>query len=154
MATVLADRGAYIAAALTICRAYIAAGRPNPADRLASFEGWSDTVRSALIWLGKADCVASMDAARDEDPELRGLRDILSAWVEAIGIGYKYRCTLVDVIALVARQANGQPLWPKLHAAVQAVAGRYGPADAQKFGIWARGRKGRIVGDLRLTNKS
>jgi hypothetical protein len=36
---VLGNRGAYIAAALTICRAYVVAGRPNKAPRLASFEG-------------------------------------------------------------------------------------------------------------------
>jgi phage gp37-like protein len=50
---VLADRGDYIAAALTICRAYLIADRPNKCPKLASFEGWSDTVRSALVWLGK-----------------------------------------------------------------------------------------------------
>ena len=71
VATVLADRGAYIAACLTICRAYIVAGRPAPARKLASFEGWSDTVRSALIWLGKADCINSMETSREEDPERR-----------------------------------------------------------------------------------
>ena len=54
---VLADRGKYIVAALTICRAYCVAGRPNRAPKLASFEGWSDTVRSALMWLGKKDPV-------------------------------------------------------------------------------------------------
>ena len=74
VAKVLENRGAYIAACLTICRAYIAAGRPNRAPRLASFEGWSDTVRSALIWLGKADPVTSMELARAEDPERGELR--------------------------------------------------------------------------------
>jgi hypothetical protein len=50
--TVLADRGAYIAAALTVCRAYFVAERPGRADRLGSYEGWSDTVRSALMGQG------------------------------------------------------------------------------------------------------
>jgi hypothetical protein len=68
-AAVLADRGAYIAAALTVCCAYAAAGRPNPPPRLASFESWSDTVRSALVWLGKVDPVESMELARADDPE-------------------------------------------------------------------------------------
>ena len=56
---VMADRGKYIAACLTICRAYIAAGRPDKLPKLASFGGWSDTVRSALVWLGEADPVKS-----------------------------------------------------------------------------------------------
>lgn len=74
---VLADRGKYIAAALTICRAYFVAGRPDKAPKLASFEGWSDTVRSALIWLGKEDPVKSMEFARQEDPELLELAEML-----------------------------------------------------------------------------
>jgi putative DNA primase/helicase len=45
---VLANRGKYIAACLTIARAYITAGHPGKLSPLASFEGWSDTVRSAL----------------------------------------------------------------------------------------------------------
>ena len=67
---VLADRGKYIAACLTICRAYVLAGRPRKAKPLASFAGWSDCVRSALLWLGRADCVASQELTRAEDPEL------------------------------------------------------------------------------------
>ncbi len=62
VATVQADRGRYVAAALTIARAYAAASRPNPAPRLASFEAWSDTIRSALIWLGCADPVETSTA--------------------------------------------------------------------------------------------
>ena len=80
VARVLTDRGKYIAAALTICRAYFVAGRPRPAPKLASFEGWSDTVRSALIWLGKEDPVKSMEAAREEDPERIELIEMMQAW--------------------------------------------------------------------------
>lgn len=50
---VLSDRGKYVAAALTTARAYVVAGSPNKPTPLASFEAWSDLVRSALIWLGK-----------------------------------------------------------------------------------------------------
>ena len=76
----LKDRGKYIAAALTICRAYFVAGSPDKAARLASFEGWSDTVRSALIWLGKADPVKSIEASRAEDPERLELMNMMDAW--------------------------------------------------------------------------
>ena len=84
---VLANRGAYIAAALTICRAYVLAGKPGRATRLASFEGWSDIVRSALIWLGEADVVASIAVAQSNDPERTELSELLSAWIEALRIG-------------------------------------------------------------------
>jgi putative DNA primase/helicase len=159
---VCAYRGAFIAAALTICRAYFVAGRPNRA-RLASFEGWSDTVRSALIWLGKADPVQSMEDAREDDPELGALRNMLSAWSETIGIGWNYRLTLKEVIELAGEMktetgANGAPSVTHLHQqlfeAVHAVARtRHGQLDVSCFGQWARGRKGRFVGPLRLSSK-
>ena len=94
---VLADRGKYIAAALTICRAYFVAGRPDKAPKLASFEGWSDTVRSALLWLGKEDPVKSMEFARQEDPELIELAEMLEAWSEVMGMGGDSRAKLADV---------------------------------------------------------
>src|SRR3954447_22272303 len=84
---ILDNRGTYIAACLTICRAYIVAGRPGLLPRLASFEGWSDTVRSALVWLGKADAVDSMENTRAEDPQRAALSDLLHAWEQSHGVG-------------------------------------------------------------------
>jgi putative DNA primase/helicase len=70
---ILHDRGKYIAAVLTIARAYILAGpdRPKP---LVSFEAWSDLVRGSLIWLGRADPVDTIDELVNVDPtrEQRG----------------------------------------------------------------------------------
>ncbi len=77
-------------------RAYFAAGRPNGAPRLASFEGWSDTVRSALIWLGKADPVASMELARAEDPERGDPADQERTITRAIAAGVSYFDTAVQ----------------------------------------------------------
>jgi putative DNA primase/helicase len=114
VATVLENRGAYVAAALTICRAYIVAGRPNPARRLASFEGWSDTVRSALIWLKKEDPVKSMEDTRAEDPEVSELGDLLSSWSTTIGIGDQYRITLKNVIATIGEmKSDGKEGYPR-----------------------------------------
>ena len=92
--TVMADRGKYIAACLTICRAYIVAGRPGKLNRLASFGGWSDTVRSALVWLGEADPVKSMDLSKAEDPETAGLRTMLTEWKAKFGAGSKNATSL------------------------------------------------------------
>ena len=85
VATVEADRGRYVSACLIIVRAYIAAGRPGLLQPLASFNEWSDLVRSALVWLGCADPVLSMEAARDNDPELSELREVMAAWKQAFG---------------------------------------------------------------------
>ena len=85
MATVEADRGRYVSACLIIVRAYIAAGRPGLLQPLASFNEWSDLVRSALVWLGCADPVLSMEAARENDPELSELREVMAVWKQVFG---------------------------------------------------------------------
>jgi hypothetical protein len=163
-ATVLADRGNYIAAALTICRAYVVAGQPNLADRLASFEGWSNFVRSALIWLGEKDPVSSMAMSRADDPSRGALRALLSAWAETIGTGYEHRITLKKVIAMIGQRKTETEMtsqgpitivkvqWPDLSAAVMAVAGdRYQPERA--LGCWMRGHKNRVVSDVWFENE-
>lgn len=162
---ILADRGAYIAACLTICRAYTAAGRPSPARRLISFEGWSDTVRSALIWLGKADCVDTTEISHREDPERNELHAMLSAWSDVIGVGYKHRSTLASVIETANKiepagyNLNQEaPKHPDLLDAIETVVAfsttttwrRSRQADATALSRWMRSRKGRIVDGLRF----
>jgi putative DNA primase/helicase len=159
MAAVMADRGSYIRAALTICRAYIVAERPGVARPLASFGGWSDTVRSALIWLGKADPVDSMAVARAEDPERAALREMLSVWADVIGIGWEERITLRDVIALASETTSagmGPPgyRWPALRAAVYAILGARKDDEARSLGNWVRRFKGRFEDNLRLASKA
>jgi hypothetical protein len=148
--TVLANRGAYIAAALTVCRAYFVAKRRGRADRLGSYEGWSDTVRSALMWLGEADPVASMDAVRAEDPDRKELADMLAAWAATFGTGSTHRCRLQDVVDMCKLVTNDGPIHKELHAAVQATARGRREVDAKSLGRWAQQRKSRIVNGRRL----
>ena len=153
VATILADRGAYIAAALTVCRAYIVAGRPRLAPRLASFEGWSDTVRSALIWLGKHDPISSMAASRAEDPERTPLRALLTAWVHAFGTGKANSVTAKQLIERMhlTSQAAQVLVMPGLNAAVHAVAGGGGrQLDPVTLGQWLGRHKDRIIGGMRF----
>jgi hypothetical protein len=166
---VLANRGAYIAAALTICRAYIVAGRPGRLPRLASFEGWSDTVRSALVWLGKEDPVKSIESAKAEDPERAELSDMMEAWGRVIGVGAGARMRLSDAItkgmAMVRPDpvqfepaAAMEPQYLDLHAALEALAfkatGKRGQKpDARLLGNYLRRFKGRIVNGKRFAMK-
>jgi hypothetical protein len=154
VAAVLAERGRYIAAALTICRAYIVAGQPERRSRLASFGGWSDTVRSALTWLGEADPVDSLERARSEDPVIGELREMLFAWSETLGLGRTYQFTVAEVFEAIDERVYtsgglASP-WPRLNSAIQTVAGRRGKADALRLGYWLRSYKGRIVDGLRF----
>src|SRR5262249_6112517 len=82
--TVLANRGTYIAAVLTIVRAYLAADCPGLLAPLNSFDDWSRLVRSPLVWLGYADPVKSIEAARTDDPTRAELRAVVAAWHDVL----------------------------------------------------------------------
>ena len=71
---------AYVAAALTIIRAYLTAGAPPVCGPFGSYAAWSRMVRSPLVWLGEPDPITSMDAAREEDEELSSIREYFDLW--------------------------------------------------------------------------
>jgi putative DNA primase/helicase len=151
--TVLKNRGAYITACLTICRAYIAAGRPDKRPRLASFEDWSDTVRSALVWLGMEDPVNSMVSVWADDPETAELGALLAAWADTFGTGHQHRTTLRDVITKIndfdVVEINNQQTRtyknPELRSAVYAALVASRQPDVASLSYWLRSRKNRIV---------
>ena len=74
-----------LVSALTVLRAYHVAGRPRQASPLGSFGEWSDLVRSALLWLGHADPVDTMEKSRTSDPKLERLRAVMVQWRKVIG---------------------------------------------------------------------
>ena len=66
-------------------RAFYVAGRPQQSTPLGGFEPWSRLVRDALIWLGEADPVKSMDTVRSLDPDRAVLGRVILAWVARFG---------------------------------------------------------------------
>jgi putative DNA primase/helicase len=159
---VLADRGRYVSAALTMVRAYIIAGRPCVAPRLASFEGWSDTVRSALIWLDRPDPVQTMETARKDDPTLQVMEAAFTGLKKAIGIGQKTSVARIIQLAdeipsdsLFNSSATPQLKYPGLKEALQNVAGdRAGNIDRRELGKWLSRHKGRIAKGVRLEGEA
>lgn len=83
--TLKRERGKYVAACLTILRAFVAAGAPEQALPLGSFEEWSHLVRDALIWLGEPDPLGTMARVREEDPKRETLAAILQQWHANVG---------------------------------------------------------------------
>ena len=83
--TVLADRGKYVAAALTIARSWLATG-DAPLKPLPSFERWSNLVRSPLVWLGCKDPVDTIGTLRDADPEREQFEGVVVVWEAAFGL--------------------------------------------------------------------
>ena len=140
LALVRADRGRYVAAALTLLRAYHVAGRPNQPKPLGSFEVWSSWVRGALIWCGFADPVESQHSAREVDPRGAELAAILGQWDEVIG---DRRVTSAQIIASAS-------VGSEFREAVLAVAGAAGAINTQRLGKWLHANKARVVGGLRV----
>jgi putative DNA primase/helicase len=158
---VLADRGRYVADALIVCRAYIVAGRPSPASPLGSFEGWSDLVRSALMWLGAGDPVETMASARENDPVNLSLRAVFGSLKDAVGLGRQL--SSADLIALATEKTtrtggegdyrdNVEQEWshPDLREALLLVAGKGGFIDSRALGNWFAKYRGRIAQGVRL----
>jgi putative DNA primase/helicase len=158
--TVLADRGRYIAAALTVVRAYSAAGCPGELPALASFGDWSRLVRSAIVWLGRADPIDTMEAAREDDPRKGVLRLLVAAWKEAGGVDNPM--TTAGLIALAEIKAGSSgldglklkhsELRNALVAVAAAAAGR-SEIDTVRLGKWLGQQNGRVVDGLKIASQ-
>lgn len=152
VATVLKNRGAFVSAGLVIVRAYLAAEQPGLLPVLQSYEDWSGLVRSALVWLGCDDPVASMEQARADDPELSALREMLALWHEAFGSdGVTLNevakvTTKVSPTAMgVAKDDTAHLKHPDFADALLRLAGDRGQVSTRRLSGWLRGRANRIV---------
>lgn len=146
---VLADRGTYVAAAITIVRAYRAAGSPPVCGPIGSYGPWSETVRAPLIWLGEADPVTSMEAVRDEDPELGTIREFFARWREHLFESAPYTSSTI-IGAASERDPNGELVRPEFHELLLRIAGRGPQIEPRRLGKWLSKIKGRIVDGLKL----
>ena len=146
------NRPNLVVAALTILRAYHVAGRPNKLKPLGSFEAWSDLVRSALVWLGEADPVESMNQLRKKDPVLEEARSIMEQWREAFGD----RVTVAEVVryATEMRQSyeRAEPAHPDFRDALMAVAGRGNILSGKALGNWLSAQQDKIVDGFKFEN--
>ena len=150
---VLADRGAYVAAALTIMRAYLAAGAPQVCGALGSYPEWSRMVRNPLVWLGQPDPIGSMDSARDEDPELNDVRELFELWSGYFDLDQKVTTGQVIEAACAAPAGNDynrQPLKDLLLRVASDRDGGGGGISAKRLGWWLRGISGRVEAGYRL----
>lgn len=153
VAAVLADRGAYIAAALTIGRAYVCAGSPDQLPKLASFERWSDLVRSSLVWLGCADPCLSMDVARGEDPIRSARAAVFAAWQKELGLTAR-GLTVPEMIQEIEGTEGVRFLCPEFREALLTVApDRSGNTIApRRLASWLLKNNNNIVGGVKLTS--
>ena len=160
---VLADRGRYIAAALTMMRGFIAAGSPQMAKPIGSFREWSRLVRDCLLWLGEDDPCETMENARAEYPNLVETQTIMNQW----WLLAKGNRILVHELITAASQERGVDAYggvkiggclvgvpkfmrPELREALLEVSNSGGCINPKRLGKWLGRVKNRVVDGRRF----
>ena len=90
VAYVEANRTCLVAAALTVLRAYHAAGRPTSLKPFNSFEDW-DLVRGALVWLGEVDPKDSAVLLRADDPKREEKGQLFVTLLSRYPVGARFK---------------------------------------------------------------
>jgi hypothetical protein len=147
LSTALDHRGEYIAAVLTIVRAYVVAGCPDLCPPLASFEDWSRLIRSPLVWLGRADPAKTTEIARADDPILNSLRTVIAAWNANIGTNDPLTAGELKEEALKPSSDGG---FAQALCTISAPRGRSNEIDTLRLGRFLRSHRGRIVDGLKI----
>lgn len=149
-AEVLKNRGLYIAAALTVVRAYVVAGCPGQLPALASFDDWSRMVRSALVWLGRPDPLLTMKKAKEEDPTTSILRQLFHAWHDAAGL---QACTANEIVAKAAlRDTHNSLVHEGLADALAEIAGDRPTLSPRSLGRYLTSHKDRVIAGLKMVD--
>ena len=154
--TVMNDRGRYVSACLVVVRAYILAGCPDLLPPIASFSDWSGLVRSSLVWLGCADPAASMETAREDDPELAELREFIAVWRDSpLVVSAQTVKDFVSASDVRLPPSGGQPSTEFAHPALRdcllKIAGDRQGVNSRRLGQWLTNRAGRIAEGHRIT---
>jgi hypothetical protein len=138
------NRGAYVAAALTIYLAWRNAGSPRTAvSNIASYGGaWADHARHPLIWLGLPDPATTLLEQVRHDPDSDALGELLAQWYRKFGTK---PTTLRKVIA--AADFDNEHL---KDAITEFPVAERGQINHSKFG-WLMSRNvNRVVGGMKF----
>ncbi len=120
-------RGELLADALTILSAFIRAGSPKAAPiPMGSFEGWSDLVRQAVIWVGLPDpCETSIRLADSSDQTTLLLEQLHSAWKEydPFGTGLIMAEVISKLYPAERQYTPNDPASAAMRAALESLTG-------------------------------
>jgi hypothetical protein len=169
---VMSNRGEYVAAALTIMRAYLYSKDKIRCKPVASYNDWSRFAREPLIWLGLHDPVEGMDKARNNDPRRSLIRQFYEEWENGMRTinnkdGSTSKIKLIEQkskihnIALPANETKLQeggfetrdriPAFPDLYYPLMELGvGISGKVDPRKLGKLLSSLRGQIHGPYKL----
>jgi len=139
MTWVRANRPRLVAACLTLCQAWIAAGRPRGARTIGSFENWAHVVGGVLEVAGIPGFLGNLDEMMEaSDSEGAGWSAFIAAWWDQFGTAEVGAADLFDVALFC------DPAPP--------ITGHTDRAQKTSFGIAIKKMRDRVfqVGDLTL----
>jgi hypothetical protein len=137
-------RAQLVVAALTVIRAYIAAGRPQKPTPLGSFEDWSDTVRGALIWLGEPDPAGSIETIRANDPKKNLEIRFLELWTKTFNTETR---TVAELLKEIKPAHEYDPKPPPDHAMREIIIEAIGnDHDSRKLAWFLRKLADKTIG--------
>lgn len=141
---VAANREKYVACALTIIRAWQAAGSPKASvPTIATFGEWSDQCREPLIWLGEPDPASSLIQQIVADPDRDALGVLLNAWYDE----FAQRAVTVRKVADAAEDRGGGGL---LDAMTELPVMEREKINRSKLGWYLKKNENRIAGGLKV----
>lgn len=128
-----------VAAALTVLRAYVTAGKPQPLTPMGSFEDWN-LVREALVWLGEEDPTVTRERVIADDPRKGDLAELLELWHDALGGA---AVTLAEISEEAGRNSRGR-VFDLRQALIDRTLKQ--TFNARSIGRYLAGHKDRLVG--------
>jgi putative DNA primase/helicase len=156
-------RGRYMAALLTISRAYLLDEEKLSGNKdytpLGSYGEWDMLVRAPLVWLGLNDPVQSMEAAHKADPAREAIVELFEQWTTiSLLKGNRVRARELKELAEKGHRKDKddpESQWvrdyPDLHDLLLRVAGERGRISTKALGWWLKGIAGQVVNDMRLS---
>jgi hypothetical protein len=159
---ILEERPRLVVAALTLLKAYFAAGCPaQDIKPLGSFEAWSTTIRQALIWADQADpCTARLEIEAESDPQYEAFHDLLLTWHACFILttqALPLKTVIQDAVNLGAPR-DVRPFVPNAYDCLRDALGyfdkRYDGKSlhADTISNALRAWKGRVIDNMRLVN--
>lgn len=137
-------RTKYVAAALTVVRAWLTSGEPPAECRpLGSFGEWSKWCRESLIWLGFEDPAAGLFEGLECDPEKLLLGRVLDGWHACCGSSV----TMIRHLVPMAMRPDADE---DFRDALIEASGGIDTVNMRKLGHWLSRQDGRVVRGLRL----
>ncbi|MCH9650808.1 MAG: hypothetical protein K0U98_21455 [Deltaproteobacteria bacterium] len=144
------QRPSLVAAALTVLRAFVVAGKPDQGlSPWGSFESWSRLIRNAIVWAGEPDPGETREALQteaDRDREL--IERLLRGWSDAVQEAGR---PLAASEVLASLQGEPRPELEVLRSAVADLCTTSGTLpSARVLGNRLKKYRRRVVGGLAL----